>query len=56
MKERFVEIATPDGRMEAFVTHPEETGRFPAVVVYADVFGPREELFDVAQARFAHIE
>jgi carboxymethylenebutenolidase len=49
MKERFVEIATPDGRMEAFVTHPEEPGPFPAVVVYADVFGPREELFDVAR-------
>ncbi len=49
MKERFVEITAPEGRMQAFVTQPEEAGPFPAVVVYADVFGPREELFDVAR-------
>ena len=35
--------------MEAFVTHPEEGGPFPAVIVYQDVFGPREELYDVAR-------
>src|SRR5215471_16337761 len=49
MKERMVEIATAAGRMEAFVTHPEEGGPFPAVLVYMDVFGPREELYDVAR-------
>ena len=49
MKERMVEIATAAGRMEAFVTHPEEGGPFPAVLVYMDVFGMREELFDVAR-------
>jgi carboxymethylenebutenolidase len=49
MKERFAEIAMPNGRMEAFVTHPEEGGPFPAVIIYQDVFGPREELYDVAR-------
>lgn len=49
MRERVAEIATGDGRMEAFVTHPEEGGPFPAVFVFMDVFGLREELFDVAR-------
>ena len=49
MKERFAEIVTPDGRMEAFVTHPEQDGPFPAVIVYMDVFGLRERLYDVAR-------
>jgi carboxymethylenebutenolidase len=48
MQERFAEVVTPSGRMEAFVTHPEE-GTHPAVIVFMDVFGPREELFDVAR-------
>ena len=33
MIESFVEIPTAEGRMDAFVTHPEEGGPFPAVVV-----------------------
>ena len=33
MKDRFVEIDTPSGRMDTFVTHPEQDGPFPAVVV-----------------------
>ena len=49
MHERFAEVPTPDGTTEAFVTHPEEGGPFPAVLVYMDVFGLREELFDVAR-------
>jgi carboxymethylenebutenolidase len=49
MKERFAEIPTADGRMDAFVTHPEEGGPFPAVVVFMDIWGLREELFDVAR-------
>ena len=35
--------------MDAFVTHPEEGGPFPAVIVYMDIWGLREELFDVAR-------
>jgi hypothetical protein len=33
MNEKFVEIATPSGCMEAFVTHPEQDGPFLAVIV-----------------------
>ena len=49
MREKTVEIATADGRMDAFVTHPEEGGPFPAVLVLMDIWGLREELFDVAR-------
>jgi carboxymethylenebutenolidase len=49
MKDRFVEIETPSGRMETFVTHPEQDGPFPAVIVYMDVWGVREELFEIAR-------
>lgn len=49
MKERFVEIETPSGRMETFITHPEQDGPFPAVIVYMDVWGVREELFEIAR-------
>ncbi|MBM3526664.1 MAG: dienelactone hydrolase family protein [Alphaproteobacteria bacterium] len=49
MKERLVEIETGDGRMETFVTHPEQDGPFPAVVLYMDVWGIREELYDLAR-------
>jgi carboxymethylenebutenolidase len=49
VKERFAEIPTADGRMETFVTHPEQDGPFPPVVLYMDVWGVREELYDLAR-------
>jgi carboxymethylenebutenolidase len=49
MKERFVDIATPDGPMDTFLTHPEEGGPFPCVVIFMDIWGLREELFDIAR-------
>jgi carboxymethylenebutenolidase len=49
MRERMVEIATADGHMDAFVTCPEHSGPFPAVIVLMDIWGLREELFDVAR-------
>ena len=49
MNERFVEITTPAGRMETFVTHPEQDGPFPLVILYMDVWGLREELFEIAR-------
>jgi carboxymethylenebutenolidase len=49
VKDRFVDIATTDGRMETFVTHPEQDGPFPPVVLYMDVWGVREELYDLAR-------
>jgi carboxymethylenebutenolidase len=49
MDESFVVVATPDGPMDTFVTHPEVGGLFPVVVVFMDIWGLREELFDVAR-------
>jgi carboxymethylenebutenolidase len=49
MKERIVEIATADGKMKTFITHPEQEGPFRAVVLYMDVWGVREELYDLAR-------
>lgn len=49
MRERRVEIPTRDGAMETFVAHPCENGPFPAVIVYMDIWGVREELFDIAR-------
>lgn len=35
--------------METFVTHPSENGPFPAVIIYMDMWGVREELLDIAR-------
>jgi carboxymethylenebutenolidase len=47
--ERVAGIPTRDGRMEAFVTHPQQDGPFPPVIIYMDVWGVREELYDLAR-------
>jgi carboxymethylenebutenolidase len=49
MIEKHLDILTADGRMDAFVVHPDEGGPFPAVVVLMDIWGLREELCDVAR-------
>ena len=49
MRERFLEVETPSGRMETFVTHPEQDGPFPPVIIYMDIWGVREELFEIAR-------
>jgi carboxymethylenebutenolidase len=49
MIEKHIDISTADGRMDSFVVHPEEGGPFPAVVVLMDIWGLREELYDVAR-------
>ena len=49
MIESMTEITTRAGRMDAFVTHPEDGGPFPAVVLFMDIWGLREELFDIAR-------
>jgi carboxymethylenebutenolidase len=49
MFERFADIPTADGTMDAFVARPEEGGPFPAVLVLMDIWGLREELYDVAR-------
>src|SRR5258705_10304875 len=33
--------------METFVTHPEQDGPFPPVVIYMDIWGVRDELFEM---------
>jgi carboxymethylenebutenolidase len=49
MHDRTVAVPTKSGPMETFITHPEEGGPFPAVVIFMDFWGLREELFDVAR-------
>jgi carboxymethylenebutenolidase len=49
VKERTIEIETPDGRMESFVVHPDGDLKYPCVVLYMDVWGLREELYDLAR-------
>lgn len=49
MIEFSAEIQTQDGRMDAFVTHPEDGGPFPAIVILMDIWGLREELLDIAR-------
>src|SRR5206468_9373734 len=49
MHERIIEILTADGRMETFTSYPEQGGPFAPVVIYMDVWGLREELYDIAR-------
>jgi dienelactone hydrolase len=47
--EQFLEIPTAAGRMETFVTHPEQDAPFAPVILYMDVWGVREVLYDLAR-------
>lgn len=49
MKEQSVEIDTPAGKMPTFVVHPQQDGPFPAVILYMDIWGVRDELYDIAR-------
>ena len=49
MKQRNWDIETTDGRMDTFITHPDQGGPFPAVIIYMDAPGIREELYDFAR-------
>ena len=49
MIEKHVDVRTPAGRMDTFITHPESTGPHPAVIIYMDAPGIREELYDFAR-------
>lgn len=49
MRERTLEITTKAGTMEVFATCPEQGGPFHTVVICMDVWGVREELFDIAR-------
>src|SRR5580700_7582892 len=49
MIEHHIDIPTPDGQMNTFITYPEEHGPFPVVFFYMDAPGKREELHDMAR-------
>jgi len=49
MKEQSIEIDTPAGKMPTFVVHPQQDGSCPAVILYMDIWGVREELYDIAR-------
>ena len=49
MQEFESEIETADGVMDVFVCHPEDDGPHPAVILYMDAPGIREELRDMAR-------
>ena len=49
MIENELDIATADGAMNTFITHPEEGGPHPLIVFLMDAPGKREELHDMAR-------
>ena len=49
MREHDLDIETSDGLMNTFITHPEEGGPFPVVLLLMDAIGKREELHDWAR-------
>jgi carboxymethylenebutenolidase len=49
MKDRLIDITTPSGRMETFISHPSEGGPFRPVIFYMDMWGVREEIYDLAR-------
>jgi len=44
-----VDIATADGTMDAYAAWPDGQGPFPLVIMFMDIWGLREELFDLAR-------
>lgn len=44
MTEQTLHIDTPSGLMETFVAHPSDARTYPAVLLYMDIWGIREEL------------
>ena len=49
MKEELIKISNRDGAIDTFIARPADYGPFPPVFIYMDVWGLREELFDVAR-------
>ena len=49
MIERQIAMATPDGRMNTFICHPERDSPHPAIIIFMDAPGIREELRDMAR-------
>ena len=49
MIDQDIDIATPDGVMNTFVTRPDGDGPYPIVLFFMDAPGKREELHDMAR-------
>ncbi len=49
MIERQIEMTTADGRMNTFICHPERDSPHPAIILFMDAPGIREELRDMAR-------
>ncbi len=49
MIEQDLDIETPDGKMNTFITFPDEGGPFPVVLFLMDAMGKRKELHDMAR-------
>lgn len=49
MTEFFVDVPAFDGRMPVFVCHPQDGAAFPAVILYMDMYGAREALYEIAR-------
>ena len=49
MIEQFLAVPTKDGEMKTFIAHPDDNGTYPAVVLFMDIWGVREELCGVAR-------
>jgi carboxymethylenebutenolidase len=49
MIERQIGIVTQDGRMNTFICHPERGSPHPAIIIFMDAPGIREELRDMAR-------
>jgi carboxymethylenebutenolidase len=47
--ERLADISTGSGTIDTFVVHPGDHRQCPGVIIYMDVWGLREELFDIAR-------
>ncbi|MEU2355955.1 dienelactone hydrolase family protein [Streptomyces misionensis] len=54
MPSRTLQIPTADGRADAFVAFPDGGGRHPGVLMYADGFGIRPVLREMARELAAH--
>jgi carboxymethylenebutenolidase len=49
VKERLIDIPMARGAIDTFIAHPSAPAACPVVIIYMDVWGLREELFDVAR-------
>jgi hypothetical protein len=48
MTEKELDIETPDGLMNTFITYPDEGGPYPVAPFLMDAMGKRNELHDMA--------